>query len=251
VWAGRIGKLQRVRIGVGGPAKPCDLPTEEIPTGTDWDKWQGPAPERGYNSILCPKGVHAGFPQWRQYQEYGGGMIADMGAHHFDIAQWAMKMDHGGPVDVIPPADPKKGKGLKFVYAFGVEMIHDEFEKDKDGKEIKADCVFEGTDGMILVSRNGIRSLPDTILKEPLTDKDERVYPSTEHKNNWLDCIKSGKATICPAEVGHRSASICHLGNIGYRIGRRLKWNPDKEQFIGDDDVNKLLRREPRKGWKV
>jgi predicted dehydrogenase len=251
VWAGRIGKLQRIRIGVGGPAKPCDLKTEEIPAGTDWDAWQGPAPERGYSSVLCPKGVHSGFPRWRDYQEYAGGNLADMGAHHFDIAQWAMKMDDGGPVQVIPPADPRKGAGLKFLYASGIEMIHNEFAKGQDGKEIKADCVFEGTDGIILVSRGGISSLPDTILKQPLGEKDERVYASTDHKGNWLDCIKGGKPTICPAEVGHRSASICHLGNIGYRVGRKLTWDPAKELFVNDDEANKHLSREPRKGWKV
>ena len=251
IWNGRIGKLQRIRIGVGVPAKPCDLPTEEIPAGTDWDAWQGPAPARGYNSILCPKGVHSGFPQWRAYQEYAGGALADMGAHHFDIAQWAMKMDGSGPVEVIPPADSKTGKGLKFVYASGIEMIHDEFVQGTDGKVIKADCVFEGTDGMILVSRGGIRSLPDAILKQPLTEKDARVYPSNDHLINFLECVKSGKETICPAEVGHRSGRICHLGNIGYRLGRKLKWDPAKELFIGDDEANKHLSREPRTGWKV
>jgi predicted dehydrogenase len=251
VWNGRIGKLERIRIGVGGPARPCDLKTEEIPAGTDWDAWQGPAPERGYSSVLCPKGVHAGFPQWRAYQEYAGGQLADMGAHHFDIAQWAMKMDGSGPVEIVPPADPKKGKGLKFIYASGIEMIHDEFVKGTDGKEIKADCVFEGTDGIILVSRGGISCLPDTILKQPLTDKDAKVYPSNNHHNNWLDCIKSGKETICTAEIGQRSASICHLGNIGYRLGRKLKWDAATELFVGDEAANKELSREPRKGWKV
>ncbi|MCU0706343.1 MAG: Gfo/Idh/MocA family oxidoreductase, partial [Fimbriiglobus sp.] len=215
VWNGRIGKLKTVRIGVGGPAVSCTLPTQDVPKGTHWDLWQGPAPDRGYHEDLCPKGVHKHFPAWRNYREYAGGGLADMGAHHFDIAQWAMKMDASGPVEVIPPTDPKATSGLKFVYASGVEMIHNQFVKDKDGKELRADCVFEGTDGIILVSRDGIRSLPDTILNEKLDDKAERVYPSTDHKGNWLDSIVSGKPTICPAEVGHRSATICHLGNIG------------------------------------
>ena len=246
VWNGRIGKLKTIRIGVGEAAVPCDLPTQEIPIGTDWDTWLGPAPERGYNEILCPKGIHQGFPQWRKYQEYGGGQIADMGAHHFDIAQWAMKMDASGPVEIIPPTDPKKTSGLKFVYASGVVMIHNEFEGN-----VKADCVFEGTEGKILVSRGGISSLPDTILKEPLAENAERVYPSSDHKKNWLDCILSGKPTICPPETGHRSASICHLGNIGYRLDRKLTWDPVKEQFIDDEKANKELIREPRAKWKI
>jgi predicted dehydrogenase len=250
VWNGRIGKLKTIRIGVGGPAKPCDLKGEEKPAGTDWDAWQGPAPEREYSSVLCPKGVHNHFPAWRNYQEYAGGALADMGAHHFDIAQWAMATDRSGPSEVIPPQDPKTGRGLRFIYPSGVVMIHDEFEK-KDGKDIRADCVFEGTEGIILVSRGGLSSLPDTILKEPIGEKEKHVYPSNDHKKNWLECIKSGKETICPAEVGHRSASICHLGNIGYRIGRKLKWDATKEVFVDDAAANKELSREPRAKWKL
>ena len=103
VWNGRIGKLHTIRIGVGGPSRPCKLPAESTPPGTDWDAWLGPAPERPFNEVLCPKGVHSHFPDWRSYQEFAGGQVADMGAHHFDIAQWAMKMDGSGPVQVIPP----------------------------------------------------------------------------------------------------------------------------------------------------
>jgi predicted dehydrogenase len=251
VWNGRIGKLKTVRIGVGGPSRPCDLKTEEIPPGTDWDAWQGPAPERGYHSDLCPKGVHTHFPAWRNYQEYAGGQVADMGAHHFDIAQWAMNMDASGPIEVIPPERKNADRGLRFVYASGIVMIHNEFEKGADGKEVRADCVFEGTEGTILVSRGGISSLPDKILKEPLGASDKKVYPSSNHHANWLECIKTGKDTICTAEIGHRSATICHLGNIGYHLGRKLKWNPAKEVFEGDEKANQELTREPRAKWKI
>lgn len=250
VWNDRIGKLKTIRIGVGGPAKPCDLKDEKAPEGTDFDFWLGPAPERGYNEVLCPKGVHGHFPAWRNYQEYAGGAMADMGAHHFDIAQWAMGMDNSGPVEVIPPKDPATGRGLRFVYASGIVMIHNEFEKI-DGKEVRADCVFEGTTGTILVSRGGISSLSPDILKTPIGEKEKRVYPSSSHHGNWLECIRSGKETICTAETGHRSATICHLGNIGYRLGRKLTWDPAKEVFTDDEKANKELSREPRAKWKV
>ncbi|MFO0938476.1 MAG: Gfo/Idh/MocA family oxidoreductase [Gemmataceae bacterium] len=246
IWNGRIGKLKTVRIGVGGPAKPCDLPTQTVPVGTDWDRWLGPAPERGYNEILCPKGVHGHFPQWRSYQEYGGGQIADMGAHHFDIAQWAMKRDLSGPVEIIPPADPKKESGLVFVYDDGIRMIHNEFEGN-----LRSDCVFEGTDGWIAVSRGDLKASKEAILKDPYPANAERVTPSNNHKQNWLDAIKNKKQAICTAETGHRSASICHLGNIGYRLRRTLKWDPKKEQFVNDAAADKHLIREPRTKWKV
>ena len=246
IWNGRIGQVKRVRIGVGDPAKPCDLPTEEVPAGTDWDMWVGPAPMRGYNEVLCPKGVHKHFPQWRLYQEYAGGGLADMGAHHFDIAQWALKMDTSGPTQIIPPHDKDAESGLTFVYENGIEMVHNVFEGD-----VRADCVFEGTEGMILVSRSGISSRPESILQAPLSDTDQRVLPSNNHHKNWIDAILTGSPAICPAEVGHRSAAICHLANIGYRLRRKLKWNPVSEHFDNDPEANQQLAREPRDGWKI
>jgi predicted dehydrogenase len=246
IWNGWIGTVKTIRIGVGAPSKPCDLPTEETPPGTDWDAWLGPAPERGFNHELCPKGIHRHFPAWRNYREYAGGAMADMGAHHFDIAQWALKMDDSGPVEVIPPSDPKKDAGLKFVYANGVTMIHNEFEKD-----IRADCVFEGTNGTILVGRDKLELRPKDGNKFPYPEVTKRVYPSSSHHQNWLDCIKSGKECICPAETGQRSAAICHLANIGYRLHRKLKWDPRAEKFIDDEKANKELTREPREKWKM
>jgi predicted dehydrogenase len=239
---GRIGKLKTIRIGVGAPNKPCDLPTQEVPEGTDWDTWLGPAPFRGYNEILCPKGIHKHFPQWRAYREFAGGGVADMGAHHFDIAQWAMDMDGSGPVEIIPPEDPKDLKGLKFVYASSIEMFH--------GGE--ADCVFVGEKGTIFASRSGIKSTPAEIVKTPIGEKEFHVYPSSNHKRNWIECVKARKpATICPPEVGHRSATVCHLCNIGYQLRRKLKWDPVQEQFVGDAEANKLTTREPREKWKI
>lgn len=244
VWNGRIGKVHTVRIGVGGPAMPCDLPAQDVPEGTDWNAWLGPAPERPYNDALCPRGVHSHFPAWRSYREYAGGALADMGAHHFDIAQWALGMDRSGPVEILPPSNPDQQHGLRYVYANGVVMFHNEFEGD-----VKADCVFEGSDGMILVSRDGISSRPGSILEELLPADAKHVIDSNNHHANWIAAIRSGTETICPAEIGHRSATICHLGNIGYRLRRPLKWDPDKERFAGDDEANALLSRAPRGEW--
>ena len=103
----RIGKIKQVIVDVGPPSKPCDLAEETMEPGLDWDMWLGPAPLRGYNSILSPRGVHQHFPDWRNYREYSGGMMTDWGAHHFDIAQWGLGMDESGPVEIIPPEDPR------------------------------------------------------------------------------------------------------------------------------------------------
>jgi predicted dehydrogenase len=240
---GRIGDIKTIRIGVGGPAVACDLPEQPVPEGTDWNFWSGPSPLRGYNEILCPKGVHQHFPAWRSYREYGGGAIADMGAHHFDIAQWALDMDDSGPVAIEPPKDPKATQGLRYVYPNGVVMIHNQFEGES------ADCLFEGTKGKIYVSRGSLKTEPGDILNQPLEASGFRAYPSSNHHQNWLDCLRSRKPTICPAEVGHRSATICHLSNIGYWLKRPLRWDPTKEQFKGDAEANALLSREPRAPW--
>ena len=235
---GRIGSVKRIRIGVGGPPVACDLPAEEQPAEVDWNMWLGPAAVRAYNQILCPKGNHNHFPAWRNYREFGGGGMADMGAHHFDIAQWALAMDDSGPVTIEPPAAPATS-GLKFVYADGVEMLHG----GPDG------CTFEGTAGTIYVNRPVIKSDPADILTMPLPDGSQHVYQAVDHRRNWIECIRAGKPTICPAEVGHRSASVCHLGNIAYRLRRTLNWDPREEKFAGDDEANKLLLHEPRGPW--
>jgi predicted dehydrogenase len=243
--SGRIGKIKTINIGdgVGDPPIACDLPDQPTPDGTDWEMWLGPAPQRGYHAELCPTAVQRGFPVWRRYLEYSGGYLADMGAHHFDIAQWALNMDGSGPVKIEPPKDEKQKRGLRFVYANGVEMIH--------AASGTPDCSFIGSDGIINATRSGISSKPDSILKQPIGQKDYHVYPSSNHHANWIECIKSRKDTICTAEIGHRSATICHLANIGYQLRRNLTWDPEKERFVDDDAANKLLDHEMRAPWKL
>jgi predicted dehydrogenase len=238
---GYIGKVKTINIGVGGPNKPCDLPEQPTPEGTDWDTWLGPAPVRGYSDVLCPKGIHNHFPAWRNYREYAGGGLADMGAHHFDIAQWALDMDGSGPVEIIPPANPNAQSGLNFVYANGVEMVHGG----------KVDCEFIGEKGTIRAGRGYLTSDPADIVKATIGEKDFHVYRSNNHRRNWIECIRSRKPTICTAEIGHRSATVCHLGNIGYQLRKKLKWDPVKEVFVDDKEANALTMREPRAKWKI
>lgn len=238
IRSGRIGKIKTVRVGVGGPAKPCDLPAEPVPAGVDWDFWNGPSPKRDFNSILCPAAIHNHFPAWRNYREYAGGGLADMGAHHFDIAQWALGMDSSGPSEIIPPASGDSG--LKFVYANGIEMFHGG----------PSGCTFEGADGTIYVDRKGIESTPASILTTPLGEKDFHLPKiASSHKQHWLDCIKSRQRPVADVEFGARTAQVCQLGNIGYWLRRPLKWNPEKEGFIGDAEANKLRARENRAPW--
>jgi predicted dehydrogenase len=239
---GRIGKVKTVIVGVGGPSKWCDLPEEPMEPGLDWNFWLGPAPMRPYNSILSPRGVHDFFPNWRRYREYSGGGMTDWGAHHFDIAQWGLGMDDSGPVEIIPPEDPKAGTGVRYLYANGVEMIHD---------SSKGGVTFIGTEGRIFVDRGKFHAEPESIAQEPLGDKAIRLYVSNNHLQDWLNCVRSRKRPICDVEIGCRSVTVCHLGNLAYWYHRRLRWDPKKERFIGDEEANTWLDRPKRAPWKI
>jgi predicted dehydrogenase len=241
VRSGRIGKLKTVKVDVGGPSKPCDLPEEALEPGLDWDRWLGPAPKRPYNSVLSPRGVHTNFPNWRLYREYSGGMMTDWGAHHFDIAQWGLGMDESGPIEIIPPEDPKAEKGLRYLYANGVEVVH----------ASSGGVLFLGTDGAILVNRGKLLSLPENVIKEPLGEKDVHLYKSPGHQRDWLNCVRSRKKPICDVEVGARSVTVCHLGNLAYWNHARLRWDPKEWQFVGGTGDPKWLDRERREPWSL
>jgi predicted dehydrogenase len=246
---GRIGKVQQVFVDVGGPSKPCDLPEEMMEPGLAWDMWLGQAPMRPYNSILSPRGIHEFFPNWRNYREYSGGGMTDWGAHHFDIAQWGLGMDESGPVEIIPPDDPKAGRGVRYLYANGVEMIHGN-HKDPDGQE-RGGVHFVGEKGIVYVDRGQLKSWPENIVTEPLGATEKPLYKSPGHQQDWLDCIKSRKRPICDVEIGARSVTVCHLGNLAYWNGRKLKWDPAKWRFVNDHEADKWLDRERRDPWKL
>jgi predicted dehydrogenase len=249
VRSGRIGKIQAVYVNVGSSSKPCDLPEEKEEPGLDWDRWLGPAPKRPYNSVLSPRGVHQHFPNWRNYREYSGGMMTDWGAHHFDIAQWGLGMDESGPVEIIPPEDPKAERGVKYIYANGIPVIHaEEYEK---GKKVNG-IAFIGSDGKIFVNRGFLASDPADVIKRELGEKDVHLYKSPGHQRDWLACIRSRKRPICDVEVGARSATVCHLGNIAYWTRAKIKWDPKEWKFVdAPAEVAKWLDRERRDPWQL
>jgi predicted dehydrogenase len=237
---GRIGKIEKVIVDVGGPSKWCDLPEEAKEPGLDWDMWLGPAPQRPYNSVLSPRGVHTHFPDWRNYREYSGGMMTDWGAHHFDIAQWGLGMDESGPVEIIPPEDPKATKGLKYVYANGVVMEHGN----------SGGALFIGDKGKILVNRGKFQATPEELAADYKPNSlPIKLYKSSNHQQDFLKCVRSRQRPICDVEVGARSVSVCHLGNLAYWNHRKLKWDPEKEKFIGDDEANTWIDRTKRGPW--
>jgi len=241
---GLIGDIKEIYVSVGGPSKYCDLPEEPMEPGLNWDMWLGPAPARPYNSILSPRGVHKHFPDWRNYREYSGGMMTDWGAHHFDIAQWGLGMDASGPVEINPP-DGKDFKRLTYRYANGTVMYHGGLEGYPFG------VVFVGTNGKVSVDRGKHKFEPESLEQTKYEELPARLYKSDNHLADWLKCVRSRKLPICDVEIGARSVTVCHLGNLAYWNKRPLKWDPAKEKFVGSAGDNKWLDRVKRGPWKV
>ncbi len=241
VRSGRLGDVKSVTVGVGGPSRPCNLPEEAMEPGLDWSLWLGPAPKRPYNSVLSPRGIHNHFPAWRNYREYSGGGHTDMGAHHYDIAHWALDLDGTGPVEIVPPEDPNANSGVKFIYASGIEIIHGG----------PGGCVFTGTKGKLRIDRGHLSSEPDSIVKEPLSEKEVRLLRSPGHHRNWLDCIRSRERPVADVEAGARTVTVIHLGNLAYWNRRKLRWDPQAWKFVGDEEANRWLDYERRDPWQL
>ena len=246
VRSGRLGKISEVVVNLpkcnfSGPPVPDSAPPEVL----DYGLWLGPAPERPYNV----KRVHYNF---RFFWDYSGGQMTNFGAHHIDIAQWALGMDDSGPVSTEGTAsfhpenwyEVTEGCRITHTYANGVKLIVGQGQKDITGA-----VTFVGDRGKLMVDRGKITSDPAELVMAPLGEADERLYNSTNHHSNFLECIRSRKAPICDVEIGHRSATVCHLGNIVARLGRKIQWDPVKETIVGDKEAAEMLSRPYRQPW--
>ena len=237
---GYLGEIKKILVNVGDPAVPYNLSKEPTPKEIDWNRWCGPAPLLDYNHRLAPSNNDVKFwPDWRLFEETGGGILCDWGAHMFDIVQWALGMDRSGPVRYLPPSDPSAVRGLRMFYANGIEMVHEDFGR---GWGVR----FIGSEGTMDVSRSYLETDPVNILSAELKDSDTRLYHTDNHYQDWLDAIKNRTLPICDVETGHRSATVCNIANIAYKLRRPLEWNPEKEQFNGDSEANALRGRKNR-----
>lgn len=240
---GYVGDIKEVWVSVGAAGVPCYLLAQEVPPELNWDMWVGPALYRAFHPELSPPVEEDIFPHWRNYKEFGGGILSDWGAHMFDIAQWALDMDRSGPVQYLPP----KGKDhpyLTMIYQNGIVMKHLDFGR---GFGVR----FHGSKGTLDISREYLDSKPGNIAAATLRPGEQTLYKSTNHLQNWIDSIRSNTPPICDAETGHRSSTVCCLANIAYCLGRPLDWDPVKEQFKNDPEANKLLRAPMREPWKI
>lgn len=246
----KIGKLKRIDTIIGGIDAGEWQPPTTPPPELNWDFWLGPAPYTDY----FPNRVHY---QFRWFSDYSGGKMTDWGAHHNDIAQWALGADESGPVKVKGsgkfhengPHDVAAEFEVHYEYANGVQMVCHSNVIEAGGQQEGNGVLFTGTDGWIFVKRGDIRASDPELLKTQFSEADVRLYESHDHHNNWLDCIQSRERPICDVEIGHRSVTVCHLGNIAIRLGRELQWDPEKEQFVGDDQANQLTSKPRRAPW--
>lgn len=235
VSSGKLGKINKVLVNVGDPARAYDLPKETTPNGIDWNLWCGPAPLLNYHHTVAPSVVE-GYPDWRFFKETGGGILSDWGAHMFDIAQWCLGMDDTEPVKYIPPSEPDAKRGLQMFYENGIEMVHEDFGR---GWAVR----FIGSEGSLDVSRGFIETSPASILEvdgEAISGKNQNFG---NHYQNWLDAIKNRSQPIADVTIGHHTANVCNIANIAYQLGEELEWIPGKETFKNNQAANNLKRR--------
>ena len=276
---GRIGKLQSI-IAYNYPSPyECDFPAQPIPEGLDWDRWCGPnelvpyhtdlylsrIPYRREDCPALPAEKFAVGPGWMSFRPYSGGELANWGCHGLSMVQWALQMDNSGPVEIwVDPAEKlekvvydtpetrDRGDALtsktiiNYKYANNVVL-----KLSGTDKRLGGGATFIGDKGRITAFRDGYECDPKGLDEDPLPSGAIRVYESDQHMQNFFDCVRSRKDPIMNVENGHRVATLCHLGNIARWVGRRLKWDPEKEVFPGDDEANKYLDSPKRKGYEL
>ncbi len=248
---GRIGDLKTVKVGLPGGrtdyAKCGERKRPEpVPAGFEYETWLGPAPEAPYAPARC----HVNF---RWIYDYSGGQVTDWGGHHPDCAQWGMGTELTGPIEIrnakgeFPP-DPLWNTAT----AYHFEAVYDNGVTMEISNKNKMGVTFVGTKGTIYVDRGKLTADPKTILDSKIGPGEIHLYKSDNHFRNFIDCVISREPTAAPVEVAHRSITICHLGNIAMRLGRKsLRWDPRTEQVIGDEEASKMLSRPYRDPWKL
>jgi len=240
---GYIGTIKTIKVNVGPPPVAYDLPAQPMPAGLDWTLWLGPNQAANFNEELAPPTSKDVFPNWRNYKPFGGGMVTDWGAHMFDIVQWALNMDDSGPIEVIAP-DGGEHPNLTYVYANGITMTHQKWEWNNA-------IHFIGTEGELKVQRGKLETTPVSLATKAMGANDQRVYFSDNHYKDFLQAMRTRKKPICDVETGHRTSSVCNVGNIAYQLNQPLQWDPKKEVFKNNPQANALLGRAMNNEWKI
>lgn len=241
---GYLGDIKLIQVNVGGPPVPYDLPEEQLPSDLDWNLWLGPNTEHfHYNNLLDPVLGNPAWGKWRDYKGMGGGDMTDWGAHMFDIVQWALDMDRSGPVEITPPG-VNGADALTYKYANGITMKKEDFGKNHAIR-------FTGSKGTLDVQRRKLETNPAELKERVIGPNEIHVYNSQDHYKDFLNAIRKRTQPIADVETGHRSCTVCNIGNIAYETKQYLKWDPVKEKFTNNDKANKMLSRPMKKEWAV
>lgn len=250
---GLLGKVRRVEVVL-----PAGLPDFDNlghldqpvppPRHLDYERWLGPAPRAPY----CPARVHK---TWRWNLDYGGGMLLDWVGHHVDTAHWGLGLDHTGPVEVegtgefVSPNrvwDAPSAFRVRAVYPGGLEMwIVNEDEKTPRGVK------FIGEEGWLWVDRGGMEASPKSLLAARIPPGGVRLEISPGHYRQFLECVRTRRRTISPPDVALRSATPGYLGLISILVGRKIRWDPVKQEIVGDPEAARLLARPLRGPWHL
>lgn len=274
---GGIGKISRVELpNYPGPMSYERLAQQPIPEDLDWNLFLGPTPLRRHHRKLWVKDEFKDgnllWRGWDLWRDYSGHLMTNWGAHSVDMVQYALGMDNSGPVEIWPQkelikasladrwiektppigalenraADTMRFCPVSMRYANGVELRFD---------PAATETIFHGERGKFFISRNKYRAEPADLVRAPDPREQDKWkgagHVARPHIENWLDCISTRKTPNAPVEVGHRSVTVCHLANIARELGRPLRWDPQKEEFIGDEQANDRLDRPRRKGFEL
>ena len=238
---GAFGKIASVLSkACNGPRPMGNLPEQPIPVGFDWDIWSGQAPLHPFHHNLC-QDPETWQSRWIGWRDYAGGGATNMASHAVDLIVMGLGLDLTGPTEIWPTSDQGHESTVRMRYATGTEV---RFESRDSGPAWGG--VFVGDRGKIEINRNKVVTNPLDLIKEKLPPSGQVA----DHIRNWFDCIKSRELPRAHAEIGHRVCSTCHLSNIARQLGRKVRWDPEREIFP-DDEANALLSRPRRKGYEL
>jgi len=247
----RIGKLHTIHVWLPQDQGTGDAEPMPVPVNLDYDFWLGPKPQASFTEDRVHPQRSYSRPGWLQVEEYSRGMITGWGSHMIDTAQWGNGTDDTGPVEIEAKAEfPDRGLfdvhttfRAEGMYANGVRLIMETGDP--------AGVRFEGDRGFVFVRRGAIEPSDRELLREKIRDNEIKLYRSTNHMRDFLECMRSRKDPVAPVEVGHRSNTICVITHIAMKLGRKLRWDPKAERFINDDEANHWLDYPHRKPWNI
>jgi predicted dehydrogenase len=247
----RLGKLKRIEVKLPEDSGKAEPKSMAVPSNLDYDFWLGPAEKLPYTEDRVHPRDSFDRPGWLQIEHYSRGMITGWGSHMFDIAQWALGVDESG--------GPTKVKASAFFPDRGLFDVHTSFQAEaqyasgvvmhaQSGRP--AGVKFIGEDGWIHVERGAFEAHDREVLRDP-DESEQKLYRSETHMRNFLECLRSGKPTAAPVEVGHRSNSVCVMHHIAMRLDRPLQWDPERQRFVDDVAANAMLDYPHREPWTL